>query len=477
MPHDENAGNRDNLSMRLMRRSLALFLSAAFAVSPSAAQIQSIRPAVPFQSGVSGAVVSQTGTYRLEMPISGALLSMPSAYLAAAPSAPAIAPAAAASAAQPARWAPVAAALAGRPTAASLSAVQSAASKAVEGLAQASSGDSRAKGETQFSELIAEPLASDSSFVGATAPLVEKPETVPSTSGLAKAAPPRRAPTRLRVIANTVTDPGVFFGEGNTILNWTAGGPIGIAFNLASTAISAALRAKAEVRKNSAEARPDANQKSSLFKRIIDSPYTSLAASGVAQWGVAAIAFALHGSTAGAFIPAMFGTGSMLLALKIPLEKARESIGEFVFAKIAGSAPASAVHSRTARTLGLAAWKIATTPELYLTAGYLLVGGSVIAGAFFTAAGILAVAQNLAQGRSRSFLLRSSYLPLLALAAGNGVGALMKASVNVPVAVAIGLFLSAYVGIAALLKYGGTVEAIRIAFKALRRDPKTSTRG
>jgi hypothetical protein len=437
--------------MRLMRRSLALFLSAAFAASPSAAQFQDIRLAVPVKSGVSGAAGARIALSPLEIPVVGALLSMPSASLGDAPSAAAIAPIALSAAAL-------------RPTAASLSAVQSAASEAVDGLAHASSDASRAKGAAQFSALISEPLGSSSYSDDALGPLAEQTGDASMPSGLANPSLPRRDPTTSRIIVNTVTDPGVFFGEGNTILNWSSGGPIGIAFNLASTAISAVLRAKAEMRKSPTNARPGAVRRFSRLRRIIESPYTSLAASGIAQWGVAATAFGIRGMTAGAFIPAMFGTGSMLLALKMPLEKTREAVVELIFTKTAGSFLANAVRSGIAKTLGLAAWKIATTPELYLTAGYLLVGGSVITGALFAAGGILAVAQNLSRGRSRSFLLRSSRLPLLALAAGNGVGALMKASANLPVAVAMGLFLLAYAGVAVLQKYGGAVEAIRTVF-------------
>jgi hypothetical protein len=229
----------------------------------------------------------------------------------------------------------------------------------------------------------------------------------------------------LRIATNTLTDPGVMFGVGNTVLNAPSSGAVGILFNVAATVVCASLRARAELRKNKAH---NQNQ-SSIIQTVLDSPRTSLAFSGVTQFAVAAVAVCLRSSFVGVAIPALFGSGNILNALKgDPIKKINKG-----------------------------PLKVLTTPELYLVTGLTLAGGSLAAGIVNGTSGLLAIPRMVMKETPRNLLLRSG--SVLGLAAGSLVATAVNATTHPGASIATALYGIGYIAICAMQESGGVYEA------------------
>lgn len=289
-----------------------------------------------------------------------------------------------------------------------------------------------------------------------------------------------------RVITNTATDTGLLFQEGNTVLNWQAGGSVGVVFNMVAAVVCLGLRARAEARKNTLTI-----EQPGLLQRILNNPNTALAFSGVAQLGVAAAATCMAGSvTVGAAIPAFFGAGNTTAACHDSLEQARVNIANFIMGKTAGTLLEDATRSNAVQKIGSVAWNVLTTPALYFTTGLVLAGGSAAAGTIFIGAGVLAVTQALWKAdpdlfapllksmpspvaRGFSALMNAEYLPILGLATGSFVAAGFNVTVDKSVAAATGLFALGYSSIVALQRYGGVAETARAGWARIRGVSKS----
>jgi hypothetical protein len=186
-----------NEHVRLLRRSIALFLSIALGTSPALAQVQSVHISVP-SAGISGAAGASSNASPAGTPVFGTIpLSVLSLSLSPALSAPSVvagntpvllsATPFVAVAVPVVPLAAIKSAAAPKPvhgTAAALTAIQLAASKAVEGLSKSSGDSSSAKASEQFSALISEPLSSPSKPDDSLVPSAAKMGSF-SPSGLA----------------------------------------------------------------------------------------------------------------------------------------------------------------------------------------------------------------------------------------------------------------------------------------------------
>lgn len=196
--------------MRLVRRAVAAVLSLLLGASPSFSQIQSVRISVPSAAGIGGGAAASFNASPNAMSGFGTMPVMPSGALSLTPSlsfsptlaAPSVAviahatpfsPGVAQSVAVNAVQAPKSAA-ASTPVqaAAALASIQLAASKAVEGLSKSSLDSASSKGSTQFSALIAEPLAAPSKSDDSLVPAAGK---MAALTPAALAANPLSAPS------------------------------------------------------------------------------------------------------------------------------------------------------------------------------------------------------------------------------------------------------------------------------------------
>ncbi len=239
---------------------------------------------------------------------------------------------------------------------------------------------------------------------------------------------------------NTVTDPGVIFAVGNTILNWESAGVAGAILNLSNTVISVGLRLCAEAKKHFNFVSSD-----TALGKFLDNPASSLKISGYAQLIVAGSA-AVNGD---------FSTLAHALksgiSVAIPLA--------FGWGNHAAAGSFKKIEERAAKHIGKIPAGLVFKPDIPYAVGLTLASGAAapFTVPFFAASTASSIYHTAKQKESPVYLH-----PLAGLTIGNEVSAILNGvGGQFGASAATGLFGVGYASIICQQKYGGVYETFQ----------------